>query len=216
MTHEIHGKIAQFARLEFGEGETTWLSRGSLMGHSPQVSWKLRIPGGVSGATRRALSGEGMALVLAEASAANQYALITSNAPGRIIEWDLKMGPVFATRGSFLAAWGDTITIDVAVAKRAGAAFFGGAGLLLQRVSGTGTVLIYAHGDFTDIQLEDRERILVSTGNLAAFAADVDYDIQGVGGVRNALFGREGLFMTRLTGPGRVLLQSLKRGSASE
>jgi uncharacterized protein (AIM24 family) len=60
------------------------------------------------------------------------------------------------------------------------------------------------------------ERMLVSTGNVAGFSAAVDYDIQGVGGVRKALFGREGLFMTRLTGSGRVLLQSLKRGSAGE
>jgi uncharacterized protein (AIM24 family) len=126
----------------------------------------------------------------------------------------LQNGPVLATRGAFLAAWGENISIDVAVAKRTGAALFGGVGLFLQRVSGTGTVLVHAHGDFIDVQLDVGERILVSTGNVAAFSADVDYDIQGVGGVRKALFGREGLFMTRLTGAGRVLLQSLKRGSA--
>jgi len=216
MKHQIHGEIAQYARMDFQQGGSAWVSRGSLMGYSPGVNWQLRIPGGIGGATRRSLSGEGMALVHVEAPTANQHVLVNANAPGHIIEWNLQNGPVLATRGAFLAAWGENISIDVAVAKRTGAALFGGVGLFLQRVSGTGTVLVHAHGDFIDVQLDVGERILVSTGNVAAFSADVDYDIQGVGGIRKALFGREGLFMTRLTGAGRVLLQSLKRGSAAE
>lgn len=216
MRHEIHGEIAQYARLDFQQGGSAWASRGSLMGYSPGINWQLRIPGGLGGATRRTLSGEGLALVHVEAATPDQHVLIAANAPGHIIEWNLEDGPVLATRGAFLAAWGENINIDVAVAKRAGAALFGGAGLFLQRVSGTGTVLIHAHGDFIDVRLGVGERMLVSTGNVAGFSAAVDYDIQGVGGVRKALFGREGLFMTRLTGSGRVLLQSLKRGSAGE
>ena len=102
-------------------------------------------------------------------------------------------------------------TIDVRVAKRAGAAFFGGAGLFLQRISGSGTVLVHGSGDFIDRDLAQGEAVLVSTGSLAAFAESVDYDIQGVAGCRRVAFGGEGLFMTRLSGPGRVLLQTLKR-----
>jgi uncharacterized protein (AIM24 family) len=108
------------------------------------------------------------------------------------------------------------IDIDVTIARRAGAAFFGGAGLFLQRVSGTGTVLIHGSGDFYERRLAEGEQILVSTGNLAAFADRVDYDIQGVGGCRKMMFGGEGLFMTRLSGPGRVLLQTLKRQSGKQ
>jgi uncharacterized protein (AIM24 family) len=99
----------------------------------------------------------------------------------------------------------------VVIARRAGAALFGGAGLFLQKVSGKGMVLVHGAGDFVDFRLKERESILVSTGNLAAFSESVDYDIQGIGGCRRIIFGGEGLFMTRLTGPGRVLLQSLKR-----
>ena len=100
------------------------------------------------------------------------------------------------------------------VAKRAGAAVFGGAGLFLQHISGTGTVLVHGSGDFYEQRLAKGEQLLVSSGNLAAFSDAVDYDIQGVAGCRRILFGGEGLFMTRLTGPGRVLLQTLKRGVA--
>ena len=90
---------------------------------------------------------------------------------------------------------------------------FGGAGLLLQKITGQGLVFIHCAGDFLDRRLADGERLQVSTGNLAAFGAAVDYRIRGVGGCRRIFFGGEGLFMTELVGPGRALLQSLKRGS---
>jgi uncharacterized protein (AIM24 family) len=122
---------------------------------------------------------------------------------------------VTTTRGSFLAAWGSDLDITVTVARRAGAALFGGAGLFLQQISGTGKVLVHASGDFYERRLADGEEILVSTGNLAAFSSQVDYDIQGVGGCRKMLFSGEGFFMTRLNGPGRVLLQTLKRSYAT-
>jgi uncharacterized protein (TIGR00266 family) len=211
--HEIRGEIAQYARLHLEPGEHAWLSRGSLVSHSPGVSWRLRVPGGLSGAARRTLSGEGMALTLVEALETSGHVLIAANAPGHIIEWDLGDGPVLATRGAFLAAWGESIEVDVSIARRTGAALFGGAGLFLQRISGIGVALVHARGDFIDLRLGEGERLIVSTGNLAAFAQEVDYDVRTVGGVRKTLFGREGLFMTDLGGPGRVLLQSLERGS---
>jgi uncharacterized protein (TIGR00266 family) len=215
MRHTIAGEIAQRARLEFAPGESVWLSKGALMAYSEGVQWRPRVPGGFSGAVRRSFAGEGIALTYAEAQDEGQFALVASNAPGHIAEWDLAEGPVVATRGSFLAAWGPAVDITVIVARRAGAALFGGAGLFLQRVAGQGTVLLHGSGDFERRTLAPGERLIVSTGNLAAFADSVDYDIQTVGDVRRALFGGEGIFMTRLTGPGAVLLQSLKRTSTA-
>lgn len=124
-------------------------------------------------------------------------------------------GLVVATRGSFLAAWGDEVDISVIIARRAGAAFFGSAGLFLQRISGQGTVLLHGSGDFERRELGAGEWLIASTGNLAAFADSVDYDIQTVGSVGRALFGGEGFFMTRLSSLGTVLLQTLKRGATS-
>lgn len=212
MEYEIKGEISQRVRLNFEEGEAVWLSKGSLMAYSEGVEWRPRVPGGLGGAVRRSLAGEGVALTYAQARGAGQFALIASNAPGHVAEWDLAQGPVIATRGSFLAAWGEDVDITVIIARRAGAALFGGAGLFLQRISGKGKVLIHGSGDFARHDLAAGERLIVSTGNLAAFSDGVDYDIQTVGSVGRALFGGEGIFMTRLTGPGTVLLQSLKRG----
>jgi uncharacterized protein (TIGR00266 family) len=215
MHYEIHGEIAQQVRIDLDPGAALWSSRGGLMAFSPQVDWKLRVPGGLGGAVRRSLAGEGIALTYIETAAEGQYVLLASNAPGHIIAWDLADGPVVATRGSFLAAWGDDIDISVIIARRAGAALFGGAGLFLQRVSGSGTVLIHGSGDFQERRLEQGESMLISTGHLAAFADSVDYNIETVAGLGRIFFGGEGLFMTRLSGPGRVLLQSLKRSTGT-
>lgn len=214
MRHTIDGSIAQYVRLDFEPGDHIWASKGTIMGYSPGIQWRLRIPGGLEGAVKRAFAGSGPSLTYMETSQEGQYALLAANEPGHITTWDLADGPVVATRGAFLAAWGD-VDISVTIARRGGAALFGGAGLFLQRISGRGTVLIHGSGDFNEHQLAPGQQLLVSTGNLAAFSDNVDYDIHGVGGCLKVLFGGEGFFLTRLTGPGRVLLQTLKRRYAA-
>lgn len=74
-----------------------------------------------------------------------------------------------------------------------------------------GLALVHGSGDFYERQMAPDEELLVSTGNLAAFSSEIDYDIRGVGGCRRMIFGGEGLFMTNLRGPGHILLQTLKR-----
>ena len=211
MRYTIHGELAQVANLELESGDACWASKGSIVAIDPGLGWHLKVPGGAGGAARRMMSGEGVALTFIEATSDGQRATLAANQPGKIVAWDLDNGPVITTRGSFVAAFGSRVDIDVRVARRAGAAFFGGAGLFLQQISGSGTVLIHGSGDFIERELARDEAVLVSTGSLAALAATVDYDIQGVAGCRRMIFGGEGLFMTRLTGPGRVLLQTLKR-----
>jgi uncharacterized protein (AIM24 family) len=211
MNYTIDGELAQVANLELEKGETCWASKGSIVALDPGLLWSLKVPGGASGAARRMLSGEGIALLYLQASADGVRGTLAANQPGKILAWSLDEGPVITTRGSFVAAFGSRVDIDVRVAKRAGAAFFGGAGLFLQHISGSGTVLVHGSGDFIERDLGDGEAVLVSTGSLAAFAESVDYDIQGVAGCRRMAFGGEGIFMTRLSGPGRVLLQTLKR-----
>ncbi|BCX46789.1 TIGR00266 family protein [Haloferula helveola] len=212
MDYRISGEIAQQVEIHPQQGDAFWCSRGSLMAFTDGIYWTLKVPGGVGGAVRRSLSGEGIALTRVEARKPDQKLLLASSQPGHIAVWDLADGPVVTTRGSFLAAWGEDVDISVTVARRAGAALFGGAGLFLQQVSGKGTVLIHGSGDFSEQLLAPGEEILVSTGHLAAFGGSIDYDIRGVSGCRKMLFGGEGLFMTSLRGPGRVLLQTLKRG----
>lgn len=211
MEFSIEGTVAQSARLTFERDEFAWSTKGGIISYTAGLRWDVRMPGGLAGGLKRMLAGEGLSLTRLAASGPGQSVVLGANAPGHIHEWSLDDdGPVLTTRGAFLAAWGDPIDISVSVARRPGAALFGGAGLMLQRISGRGVVLVHGHGDFRKLTLAAREECRVSTGNLAAFSSSVDYDIEAVGSLRKTFFGKEGLFMTRLCGPGTVLLQTLK------
>ena len=207
---EIEGVIAQNAQIVLRQGQSLWCSKGSLLSYDDGVDWTLKIPGGAGKAVGRMLSGESLALTRVTAQRDGAALALSANQAGKLVTWDLSNGPIVCTSGSFVAALGD-VDIDVTVARRAGAALFGGAGLFMQRLSGDGIAVIHGAGDFIERQLGPGEKILVSTGNLAVFSGDVDYNVRGVGGCRKMFFGGEGLFMTELTGPGWVMLQSLKK-----
>ncbi len=206
----IQGTIAQFLTLGLKQGQAIWCSRGSLLAYNDKVNWQLKVPGGAGKAVSRLMAGEGLSLTYVTADGPGAKVVLTNNAPGRLLTWDLDRGPITCTSGSFVAALGD-VNIDVTIARKAGAAFFGGAGLFLQKLSGHGIAVVHGSGDFHLVELEAGEKLLVSTGNLAVFSSTMEYDIRGVGGCLKAVFGGEGLFMTELTGPGWVVLQSLKR-----
>jgi len=206
----VEGVIAQSASFKLNKGQSMWASRGALMTYSEGIDWKLEIPGGAEKAIGRALSGEGVSLTRVRSTADGSTVVLSANQPGKLATWDLSRGAILCTRGAFVGALGE-VEIGVTVARRAGAALFGGAGLFLQRLSGRGVVLVHGAGDFIHHDLGPGEKLLVSTGNLALFSADVGYDIRGVGGCLKMLFGGEGMFMTELTGPGWVMLQSLKK-----
>ena len=103
----------------------------------------------------------------------------------------------------------DSVDMDIAFQKKLGTWFFGGEGLILQRYWGEGTVFIHACGDMVEMTLEPGQSIKVDTGNAVAWEASVSYDIQKAGNIKTMVFGGEGLFLTRLTGPGKVILQSM-------
>jgi uncharacterized protein (TIGR00266 family) len=130
--------------------------------------------------------------------------------PGKVLGVDLKQwnGRVIAQKDSFLcAAFG--IEISIAFSRRVGAGFFGGEGFILQRLDGDGLAFLHASGTLAEMKLGAGQTLRVDTGCLVAMEQSVDYDIQMVPGIKTALFGGEGLFFVKLTGPGRVVLQTL-------
>jgi uncharacterized protein (TIGR00266 family) len=130
--------------------------------------------------------------------------------PGKITPLDLaKHGnEIICQKNSFLCAARGT-DISIAFQKKIGVGLFGGEGFILQRLKGDGLAFVHAGGAVFPMDLKPGERLRVDTGCLVAFDKTVDYDIQFVGGFKNALFGGEGLFFAVLTGPGRVFLQTL-------
>jgi uncharacterized protein (AIM24 family) len=131
------------------------------------------------------------------------------NYPGRVDTFNLAPGQsVLAQRDSFILAQ-TTVTLNVAMVKKLGAGIFGGEGFILQKLTGPGTVFIHGGGDFINFDLKPGESLQVDTGCIVAFDESVSYDIQFVGGIKTAIFGGEGLFLATLTGPGRVIVQSM-------
>jgi uncharacterized protein (AIM24 family) len=102
-----------------------------------------------------------------------------------------------------------SVQLNVALVKRLGAGLFGGEGFILEKLTGPGKVFIHGGGDFVEFNLNIGEQLQVSTGCIVAFDDTVTYDIQVAGGIKTALFGGEGFFLATLTGPGRVIIQSL-------
>ena len=130
--------------------------------------------------------------------------------PGRIIPVQLADfdGTFICQKDSFLCA-ASGVEIEVAFTKKLGAGLFGGEGFILQRLTGEGMAFVHAGGTIIEKTLKAGESLRVDTGCLVGMDAGVDYDIQFVGGFSNALFGGEGMFLAKLSGPGRVYLQSL-------
>jgi len=117
-------------------------------------------------------------------------------------------GEFLCQKDAFLCA-ARGIEIEVAFTRKLGAGIFGGEGFILQRLTGDGLAFVHAGGTIIKKELAPGESLRVDTGCLVAFALTVNYDIQFIGGFKNVLFGGEGIFLARLTGPGLVYLQSL-------
>jgi len=130
--------------------------------------------------------------------------------PGKIIPVKLDdfSGEFICQKDAFLCA-DASVEIEVAFTKRLGAGLFGGEGFILQRLTGTGWTFIHAGGTVVKRELSAGQTLRVDTGCVAAFSKEVDYDIEFIGGFKNALFGGEGIFLATLKGPGTVYLQSL-------
>jgi uncharacterized protein (AIM24 family) len=110
-------------------------------------------------------------------------------------------------KGAFLCAE-DGVQLKIALSKKFSSGLFGGEGFILQDISGKGMVFLEIDGDMVDRYLEPGEVLKVDTGNVVAFDRSVRYEIETVKGLGNIFFGGEGLFLTKLTGPGRVVLQT--------
>lgn len=160
---------------------------------------------------KRVLSGDTFFVtVFANHGAHRTDVAFSAPTPGRVIPVDLRQwgGTIIGQKDAFLCAARGT-NVTVAFTRRLGAGFFGGEGFILQRIEGDGLAFLHAAGTLVTLDLAPGERLRVDTGCLVAFQPSVEYDIAVVPGVKTALFGGEGLFLVQLTGPGRVILQTM-------
>jgi uncharacterized protein (TIGR00266 family) len=213
LDYTIQGDNLQVIRIRLQPGQELYAEAGKMVYKQPQVAWETRMSGEtlgekLLGALKRKLMGESLFLTYFRASIPGEVGFAGSY-PGRVQAFDLKPGQtIFVQRDAFVVAQ-SSIQLNIALVKRLGAGFFGGEGFILEQLTGPGTVFIHAGGDFVEFTLGAGESLQIDTGCIVAFDDTVDYDIQLAGGIRTALFGGEGLFLATLTGPGRVIVQSL-------
>lgn len=208
--YEILGDDMQLVEVELDPGEGVRAEAGAMTYLEEGIEIQTAA-GGVFTGFKRMITGESFFITtfLNRADGKRRVAF-GAPYPGKIIplELDRLGGSFLCQKDAFLCA-ANGIEIEVAFTRRLGAGLFGGEGFILQRLSGHGNAFVHAGGTTVRRDLREGELIRVDTGCVVAFAPTVDYDIEFIGGFRNALFGGEGVFLARLRGPGTVYMQSL-------
>lgn len=208
MEHKIIGQTVPAVEFTLNKGESLYTQSGAMTWMSPQISLETSTKGGIMKGLGRVFSGESLFMNTYTASEDGQKIAFASTVPGGILNINLTNHPgLIVQKGSFLCAE-PTVELKVAFRKKFSAGLFGGEGFILEDISGEGNVFLEVDGDQITKELQEGEVIKVDTGNVVAFDKTVKYEVETVKGVKNVLFGGEGLFLTKLTGPGKVILQT--------
>lgn len=219
--YEIHGDEMQCVEVELDPQESVIAEAGSLMMMESQIEMSTifgdgsgrdnSLLGKLFSAGKRILTGESLFLT-AYSNTSNQKrkATFASPYPGKIIPVNLveMQGKLICQKDAFLCA-AKGVSIEIEFQKRIGAGLFGGEGFIMERLEGDGYAFLHAGGTVLEKVLLPGEVLKVDTGCIVAFMRSITYDIEFVGGIRNTLFGGEGVFFATLKGPGKVWIQSL-------
>jgi uncharacterized protein (AIM24 family) len=196
LDYTIQGETMQVVRIRLKPGQDVFAEAGKMVYKLPETEWESR------------LAGEALVLTNFSATAPSEVGFAGA-CPGRIQAIDLKEGQsLLVLRDGFLCAQ-STVRLEVVQIKKPDGGSFGGDGLLLERLTGPGTVFIHAGGESVEFGLDPGQVIQVNAGSLVAFDESIGYDMQLADGIKPAMLGAEGLLLATLTGPGRVMVQSL-------
>lgn len=211
ISYNIYGDDIQVVEIILEEGEGVRAEIGTMMYMDMGIKMNTSTGGGFMRGLKRKITGESFFITsYTNEEMSPQRVAFAAPYPGKIIPLDLGTlgGRFFCQRDAYLCS-AVGIEVNVAFTKKIGAGFFGGEGFILQELKGNGLAFVHAGGTFVEHNLRAGEVLRVDTGCLTAFEESVSYDVKFIGGVKNTLFGGEGLFLTTLTGPGKVYLQSL-------
>lgn len=219
--YEIKGAEMQFVEIELDPGESAVAEAGTMMFKDHAVHMNAVFGDGsgqeagfmdkLLGAGKRLVTGESLfTTVFTHEGSGKAKVAFASPFPGNImaVKLDEVGGELICQKDSFLAA-ARGVQIGIALQKKIMTGLFGGEGFIMQRLTGDGWAFVHIGGTIVERALAPGEVLHVDTGCLAAMTADVDMDIERVGGIKSMIFGGEGVFFARLTGPGKVWMQSL-------
>ena len=209
MEYKIEGAPLPVVICQLQARETMVTERGSMSWMSPNMQMETTSGGGLGKALGRMFAGDSLFLNRYTAQGGPGLIAFASSFPGDIRAFEIGPGrDMIVQKRGFLAAE-STVDLSVHFQKKLGAGFFGGEGFIMQRLSGCGVAFVEFDGHVVEYELRAGQSIIVDTGYLAAMESTCSVEIQAVPGVKNALFGGEGIFNTVVRGPGRVYLQSM-------
>ncbi len=208
MQYEIKGTPFPVAICTLNQGESLITERGSMSWMSTGLDMQTK-GGSVGKAFGRLLSGESLFQNVYTAREQGAYIAFASSFPGKIIPLDIRPGSSMIVQKSGFLAAETSVELSIAYKKKLGASLFGGEGFIMQKLSGNGTAFVEIDGDACMYDLAPGETMYIDTGYLAMMDETVTMDIEMVKGGMNLFFGGEGLFNTKVTGPGRVWIQTM-------
>lgn len=208
MKYTITGDNLQFVNVELEDGEEFNSVAGAMSYMTGNMRMEAKMEGGLMAGLKRTLSGASLFLVKYKPQGGRGVVGLNGQAPGKILDVDVGSGSWIVQKSGYVGSE-TTVKVDMAFQKKLGSMMFGGEGLILQKLSGSGMAFIFGCGDLNVVELKAGEQYKVSTANAVAWEETVGYDISSVGGIKTALFSGEGLFVTTLTGPGKIVIQSM-------
>ena len=208
MRYEIKGGSFPVVICYLENGEKMITEKGSMCWMSPNMQMETH-GGGLGRMFSKAFSGESMFQNHYTARGGQGMIAFASSFPGQVKALDIAPGQEMIVQKSAFLASEAGVDLSIHFQKKIGVGLFGGEGFIMQRLSGRGTAFVEIDGELMEYILKPGQQIVVDTGNVAAFEPSVQMDVKTVPGVKNMLFGGEGIFNTVLTGPGRVWLQTM-------
>lgn len=208
LNYIILGSVMPMVEIKLKREERLYAQSGAMQWMDQNIKMDTEMKGGVFGALKRQVSGESMFVQYFTGLADGAVVAFGHTYPGNIIPVDVSSGPIICQRRAFLCAF-ETVEYNVFFQRRIGAGFFGGEGFIMQKLSGRGTAFIEIDGECIEKQLAPGEKISVETGSVGAFEESVNFNIERIKGIKNMFLGGEGMFLTTLTGPGKIWLQTM-------
>lgn len=208
MEYKILGEVLPAVEVTLQPGEAMCTQSGGMAWMSDGFQLESNVKGGLMKGFGRMLSGESLFMATYTATRPDSQIAFATTVPGKILAVNVSEHKLICQKGAFLCAQ-TSVELKTAFTKKISGGFFGGEGFILQELGGTGIAFLEVDGDVIEKELAPGEVFKVDTGNVFAFEKGIGYEVEMIKGIKNMLFGGEGLFLTKLTGPGKVYLQTM-------
>lgn len=212
MKYEIIGKTVPVVEVTLNRGESMYSQRGGMSWQTEGVNMTTNARGGVMKSLGRMFTGESIFMNTYTAGVDGAKVAFATTVPGDIVPINVGENNGFTIQKNAFLCAEPGVDIQIAFTKRFTAGLFGGEGFILQKATGNGMLFLEVDGDPVERVLAPGEVLKVDTGNVVGFESTVSYEIETIKGLGNIFLGGEGLFLTKLVGPGRVIIQSQNFG----